>query len=139
MSDSSKYPFIDAAFAAEMMGVAQSEILEWIEQGRLQSYGGKERNPFVRTADVERVASELGRTLGTGKPGRSSHNPVRRIQLRLRSDSRWSELSTSDIGEWFNQSDAASRNAGAKVARLAVERLNALIALVDQEKEPPRE
>jgi hypothetical protein len=83
------------------------------------------------------VASELGRTIRIGKP-KPSQNPVRRIQLRLRADSRWADLSPSDINEWFNQSDPASRVAGAKVARLAVERLKTLIAQVEQDKEFPK-
>jgi hypothetical protein len=137
MSDGTKYPFIDAAMAAEMMGIPQSEVLEWIEQGRLQRYGGKERNPFVRTTDVERVASELGRTLEQRKQTRSSQSPERRVQLRLRADSRWSDVASNDVAEWFKASDPASRAAGAKVARLAIERLNLLVALVDESETSP--
>jgi hypothetical protein len=132
MTNSTKYPFIDAAMAAELTGVAQSEILEWIEQGRLQRYGGKERNPFVRTADVQRLAGEIGRTMATTKQPRSSQNPVRRIQLRLRADARWNEVSGDDIAEWLDQTDEPSRAAAVKVARVALDRLNALLEHVEQ-------
>lgn len=132
MTGETKYPFIDTAFAAEMMGVPQSQILEWIAEGKLKSYGGKERNPFIRSADVEMLASELGRTLSTKKESRAAQNPVRRIQLRLRADARWNEVSETDIAEWARETDLSSRAAAAKVARAAIERLSALLAAVNE-------
>jgi len=130
------FPFVDATFAAEMLGVPVADVLQWVADGRLTSYGGKERNPFLRTVQVEELGREMGRD--PAEPPvrrRASQNPVRRVELRLRHDAKWSDVSEEDLQAWLREADAPSRAAAEKVARTAVDRLNRMLSLLAPSRE----
>jgi len=128
---STKFPFVDASFAAEILGVQTSDILDLIDSGRLKAYGGKERNPFVRTADVEALAGELGReTVQPPAKRRAADNPVRRIELRLRADSRWADVTDDDLTAWIRLQDEHSVTAARKVAETAMARIGRLLEIL---------
>jgi hypothetical protein len=130
-----KYPFVDASFAAELLGVQPADILEWIASGRLKTFGGKDKNPFVRTAEVEALASELGRELGAIVPKRrAADNPVRRVELRIRHDARWTDITAADIEAWRREQDDHSLAAARSVAQTGRERLEQIIAVIDDSK-----
>lgn len=131
---SNKYPFVDAVFAAELLGVQTADVLEWIASGRLSSFGGKDRNPFVRTGEVEALARELGRDL-TPPPAkrRATQNPVRRVELRIRHDTRWSDVSEEDIRAWARELDGPTRIASQKVAATAVDRLRRILDVLNED------
>jgi hypothetical protein len=119
-----RFPFIDATQAAELVGVPRSEVLDWIAQGRLASFGGKVQNPFVRRADLERLARDVGLTLHDEVPrGSRSKNPSRRVQLRITADARWSEVAPEDIEAWARELETVERIAARRVAETALARL----------------
>ena len=128
---SNQAPFIDASFAAELLGVQTADILDLIASGKLARLGGKDRNPFVRTSQVEALAKELGK--GLEEPPvkrRASQNPVRRVELRLRHDTRWNEVTDADLAAWARSLDESGRRAAKQVAERTSERLRcALVAL----------
>jgi len=128
-----KFPFVDASFAAEMLGVQTADVLDFITEGKLQAYGGKERNPFVRTAQVEQLARDLGRELGPPAPKRrAADNPVRRVELRLRADARWADIRDEDIEAWARDQDEHARAAARSVAETTGSRLARVIDILDR-------
>lgn len=125
-------PFIDASYAAELLGVQARDVLDWVEAGRLSRFGGKDQNPFLRTAEVERLASELGVDLSRPPVRRrASQNPVRRVELRIRHDAKWSEISAEDITAWARELDQHTRAAARQVAETAMQRLNQVLQTLD--------
>lgn len=124
--------FIDAVFAAEMLHVPVETVLDLVREGRIRTYGGRASNPFMRSADVAALAQQLG--LGRGE---SSEAPRRvksasaRVQARVTADSRWGDVSEDDIREWAARADRARLQAAQKAARIASDRLSALITVVD--------
>jgi hypothetical protein len=131
-----RFPFVDATYAAELLGVQPADILDWIAAGRLQTFGGKERNPFVRTAQVEELARELGRDINQPPAKkRASQDPVRRIELRLRHDSRWTDVTDADLQSWARGLDSYSRAAARQVATTALDRLKHVLAIVGSNSE----
>lgn len=124
-------PFIDASFAAELLGLQTVDVLDLIAAGKLASMGGKDRNPFVRTAQVEQLAREMGRDLDEPPAKRrASQNPVRRIELRLRHDTRWSDVSEADIRLWARSLDEHSRTAARSIAKTALDKLHMLADVI---------
>ena len=135
MTDS-KFPFVDASFAAEMLGVQTADILDWINEGRLHAYGGKDRNPFVRTAEVQELAATLGKELDRPPAKRrAADNPVRRVELRLRHDARWSDIAERDIESWAREQDAHGLAAARTVAETALDRLSRIIDAVEKSRD----
>ncbi|HZT97158.1 MAG TPA: hypothetical protein VFB34_10015 [Chloroflexota bacterium] len=125
-----RYPFVDATFAAEMLGVGLDEILTWVQEGRLKTYGGKDRNPFLRTVELKTLADELGHTPQPAASRRAADNPVKRVGLRIRADARWSQVSPEDIRRWTRETDDASKRAAVTVAETAMDRLRTLLEIL---------
>lgn len=120
--------FVDASYAAELLGVTTPDVLEWITEGKLTTFGGSPRNPFVRLSQVEILAQELGRDISQPPAKRrASQNPVRRVELRIRHDARWSEITDDDILAWAKGLDEATRAASLRVVSTAIERLRRVL------------
>lgn len=124
-------PFIDAVHAAEVLHVPVDQVLDWVGQGRLHAMGGRPSNPFLRTAEVEVLALELGRE--NEEAPRRTKSAAARVQQRLTADVRWAEISDPDLREWYDRADPTRRAAARTVIREVSERLRRLAALLDQE------
>lgn len=122
--------FIDAVHAAELLRVSPDTLLDLIAEGRLRTYGGKAANPFLRSADVLALAPQLGVSELDEEPKRVK-SPAARVRQRLTADARWSDVSEDDIREWARREDPASREAGRTAARTALERLSALLSVLE--------
>ena len=121
--------------AAELLGVQIADVLDWVAAGKLQTYGGKERNPFLRTTQVEELARELGRELGQpAAKRRQADNPVRRVELRIRADARWADIADSDFEAWVREQDTHALSAARHVAETARDRIGRLIELLDRQR-----
>lgn len=120
-----RFAFVDATHAAEALRVSREQVVDWIEQGRLRSYGGKPDNPFLRSADVAALVRELG--AGPEEAPRRAKSANARVQQRLTADSRWSDLSEADIREWVRRADPTRRQAARTTAMHAVGKLQALL------------
>lgn len=120
-----RFAFVDATHAAEVLHVSQEQVVEWIEEGRLRSYGGKPSNPFLRSADVVNLLQELG--IGADEPPKRTKSANARVQQRLTADSRWSDLSEADIREWARRAEPVRRQAAKTTAMHAVGKLQALL------------
>lgn len=126
-------PFIDAAYAADMLHVPVDTILDWVATGKLSPYGGRAGNPFLRSRDVMAVAEQLG--IG----GQDTETPKRvksasaRVQQRLTADARWTDVSEDDIRDWAARADAARCAAARKAAASALERLQVVLRVLDEQ------
>jgi len=126
----SRFAFIDAVHAAEVLHTTQEQILDRVKSGNLKAYGGKPANPFLRSADVAALAAELGVT--TDEPPQRIKSASARVQPRLTSDSRWSGVSEADIREWATRADPPRRQAARTAAGTARERLDMVLAILDE-------
>jgi len=126
----SRFAFIDAVHAAEVLHTTQDQILDWVKSGKLKAYGGKPANPFLRSADVATLVEELG--VAADEPPRRTKSASARVQPRLTSDSRWSGVSEEDIREWVTRADPTRRQAARTAAGTARERLAMVLAILDE-------
>lgn len=112
----SKFKFIYLPAAAEMLGVQRSVISDLVKQGRLKVISGEGQQVVFRTADIERLAEELGlanpttaaealsdnpaATDDTPKKTRRPRDTVQKVSLRVASLKKWLELSDAELREW---------------------------------------
>jgi hypothetical protein len=123
--------FVDTAYAADMLRIPQDTILGWIDAGKLKTYGGRVDNPFVRTPEVTALAEQLGVAPAVEAPKRSKSASAR-VQTRLTADSRWKDVTPSDISEWAARADPARRQAARRVAEEARERLEMVMKAIQE-------
>jgi hypothetical protein len=125
--------FIDAAYAADTLHVSLDTILDLVQQGRLRTYGGRASNPFLRSAEVDALASELGLGAAQLDDGpRRVKSPSARVQQRITADARWGDVSESDIRDWARRADRTRLEAARKAAGIATERLHLLLKVLDE-------
>lgn len=125
-----RFAFVDSVIAAEVLHVTQDTVLDWIREGKLRAVGGKPSNPFLRSADVAILVTELG--VARDEAPKRSKSPSARVQQRITADSRWSEITADDISEWVRRADEPRRQAAGKAARTAISRLEALLASLEE-------
>jgi hypothetical protein len=124
-----RFAFIDSVHASEVLHVTQDTVLDWIAKGKLKAYGGKPTNPFLRSGDVAALAAELG--VATDEPKRSKSASAK-VQQRVTSDSRWSEVSVDEIRDWATRADGARRQAARTAALTARQRLDSLLTILEE-------
>ncbi|NWJ44398.1 MAG: hypothetical protein HXX08_00820 [Chloroflexi bacterium] len=140
MSNDSKIirpAFMDAVEAAANLKTDRQTVLQYIQEGKLKSFGGKSGNPFVRTADVDALAAVLGilPTKEEEPPDPRTvqkNDPVRKIKLRIQQDAKWNELSESDMRLWAKEIDPVTFVSMRKVATEAISKLESLIKIIDE-------
>lgn len=125
-----RFAFIDALHAAEMLHVTQDTVVDWVAAGKLRSYGGKANNPFLRSGDVASLMGELG--VGLDEPPKRTKSAFAKVQTRLTADSRWSEVTDDDIGDWAARADPSRRQAARQTVLAARRRLDAVIRSLDE-------
>lgn len=125
-----KFAFVDATHAAEVLHVTQDTVLDWVASGKLRSYGGKSNNPFLRSADVAALVEEMG--LAPDEPPKRTKSASARVQARLTADSRWSEIGEADIREWARRAEPSRRQAALKAAHIARQRLAVVAAVLEE-------
>ncbi len=147
MSDKN-FKFIDLPSSAERLGVTRTQLLQWVDEGRIRPFSGKGQQSVFRASDVGRFALELGVGTATataqaeaGEPEAQSatpparvrrRDPVKLIGTRLSMDSRWAEISDQDIAVWLDATEPVQFDRVRKVADLAIERLQKLRSMLDE-------
>jgi hypothetical protein len=129
--------FMDAVEAAANLKTDRVTVLKYIEDGILKAYGGKTGNPFVRTADVDKLASELGVLV---KPEESApdpkvvqrNDPSRKIKLRIQQDAKWGEVDEKAMRLWANEIDLITYVGMRKVANETIAKLEQLLRVMDE-------
>jgi hypothetical protein len=125
-----RFAFVDSVHAAEFLHVTPEAVLDMISAGRLRPFGGKPSNPFLRSADVAALAEELG--VSAEPTPRRTKSPTARVQARLTADARWADIGEHDLREWVARSDDARRSGARAAALVARQRLDLLIAILDE-------
>jgi len=147
------FKFIDLPTAAERLGTTRNQLLAWVDEGRIRPFSGKGQQSVFRTADVETLAQALTAPEPTPEPEEpqvdSSQVPVgstpqaeaRRTKrrdaiklmgTRLSMDSRWAEMSDKDIATWLDALESVQFDRVRKVANTAIERLQRVLAMMDE-------
>ena|SRR5687768_7560168 len=150
------FKFIDLPDAAQTLGITRLQMLEWVEQGKIRPFIGKGQSSVFRRSDVEKLAAALGiravaeaeealpegaqdaeeaaQAATTAVPTtirRKRRDPIKLIGTRLSMDSRWAEISDEDIATWLDAIEAVQFDRVRRVAHLAIERLNHIVAAID--------
>jgi hypothetical protein len=124
--------FIDSFYAADLLHVSQEAVLDLISEGRLQTYGGRASNPFLRSAEVIALAPSLPAP-PDAEPPRRVKSATSRVRQRITADARWSDIAEDDIRDWARRTDAPARQAARTAAAGAIDKLNMLLRLLDEE------
>ncbi|HKP53846.1 MAG TPA: helix-turn-helix domain-containing protein [Chloroflexia bacterium] len=151
------FKFIDLPDAAQRLGITRLKLLEWVGEGKIRPFSGSGQQSVFRAADVEKLAQELGipaphstaptqevaqtsaqeNSGGTTAPSTARpkrRDPVKLIGTRLSMDSRWAEISDEDIATWLDAIEPVQYDRVRKVATLTIERLERVMAMMDQMK-----
>ncbi|HEY8686388.1 MAG TPA: hypothetical protein VIO57_12345 [Chloroflexota bacterium] len=125
-----RFAFVDSVHAAEFLHVTQDAVLDMIAGGRLNTFGGKPSNPFLRSSDVAALAKELG--VSAEEAPKRMKSPTARVQTRLTADARWADIGEADLSDWVARADDARRSGARAAAQVARQRLERLIQLLDE-------
>ena len=155
------FKFIDLPTAAERLGTTRNELLRWVDEGRIRPFSGKGQASVFRASDVERllaemaagqagqgmvanleVAGEAEEAEATGAPpgltpqleGRRTRrrDAIKLMGTRLSMDSRWAEMTDKDIATWLDALEPVQFERVRRVAHIAIERLQQVLAMMDQ-------
>ncbi|HET9494457.1 MAG TPA: helix-turn-helix domain-containing protein [Chloroflexia bacterium] len=146
------FKFIDLPTAAELLGVTRTELLAWVDEGRIRPFSGKGQQSVFRRADVERLLAEVradaqaeadaaavtaaeeaeapAEAVEGGR--RRRRDPIKLMGTRLSMDSRWAEMSDQDIATWLDALEPVQYDRIRKVAGIAIERLQRVLAMMDE-------
>ena len=141
------FKFIDLPTAAERLGITRTELLHWVDEGRIRPFSGKGQQSVFRTGDVERLVAEVGAAVaqvaaeaeqsepeGEAPTRARRRDPVKLIGTRLSQTSRWAEITDSDISTWIDALDPVQYDRVRKVVDIAIDRLQKVRASVDQKR-----
>jgi hypothetical protein len=153
------FKFIDLPTAAERLGITRNQLLQLVSESRIRPFSGSGQQSVFRSADVERLAAELGAgsTAEAAAPEAAPdqapvttpqeaatvrtrrRDAIKLIGTRLSMDSRWAEITDKDIATWLDALEPVQFERVRKVAGLAIERLERVLAMLDeQESATPR-
>ena len=141
------FKFIDLPTSAERLGISRKQLLEWVDEGRIKPFSGSGQQSVFRASDVDRLAAQLGEsarqaqeaqaepaeegTQGAAGPTRTRRrDPIKLIGTRISMDSRWAEITDDDIAVWLDALEPVQYERVTKVANMAIERLQRLLAMV---------
>lgn len=146
----SGFRFIDLPTSAERLGITRTELLQWVDEGRIRPFSGKGQQSVFRAGDIDKLAAELGREKAAeasaaqdveatqeaaATPARvRRRDPVKLIGTRLSMDSRWAEISDADIATWVDAIEPVQFERVRKVADITMERLNKVLAAIDESR-----
>jgi hypothetical protein len=148
----SRFKFIDLPTAAEELGMSRLELLRLVDEGRINPFSGKGQQSVFRRADVEALATELRanaeaeaaaaataseETAETAPEAaergrRRRRDPIKLMGTRLSMDSRWAEMSDQDIATWLDALEPVQYDRIRKVADTAIERLQRVLAMMEE-------
>lgn len=143
------FKFIDLPTSAERLGITRTELLRWVDEGRIKPFSGKGQQSVFRAGDVEKMAAQLKQEQaaesetpydetgpqaegGTTPLRARRRDPVKLIGTRLSMDSRWAEISDADIATWVDATEMVQFERVRKVANITMERLNKVLAAMEE-------
>lgn len=140
MNRPSKFSFIDEGEAVRRLDVDRDTLLALVREKRLKSYPGVGKGAFFRLSDVEALARELHGATETAAgeaaeapPGKGKlFDPAYKVHVRLQADLKWYDLRDDDLRAWVREMTADGYSRQRANIMMVVERLQRLIALMDE-------
>jgi hypothetical protein len=142
MSRSGGFSFIDESEAVRRLDIDRDTLLAFVREKRLRAFPGVGKGNFFRLADVEALARELrgaaeeaeaeaGEAPTTGAKGKL-FDPAYKVHVRLLADLKWYDLRDDDLRAWVREMTADGYGRQRTNITMVVERLQRLLALMDE-------
>jgi helix-turn-helix protein len=140
-----RFSFVDEGEAVRRLNVDRETLLELVASKRLRAYPGVGKGNFFRVSDLDALAAELhpaaptptlrGVDLLNPATQRRQHDPAYKVHLRLQADLKWYDLSDDDLRLYVRELHPAAYEKQRSNVMSVVERLERLIALMDEAAE----
>ena len=142
-----RFSFVDEGEAVRRLNVSRETLLELVANKRLRAYPGVGKGNFFRVGDLDRLAEELhpvketppatmrGVDLLNPATQRRQHDPAYKVHLRLQADLKWYDLTDDDLQTYVRELHPAAYEKQRSNVMSVVERLERLVALMDEAAE----
>lgn len=142
----SRFSFVDEGEAVRRLKVDRDTLLELVASKRLRAYPGVGKGNFFRVSDLETLAEELhpaapasptlqGVDLLNPANQRRQHDPAYKVHLRLQADLKWYDLTDDDLQAYVRELHPAAYEKQRSNVTSVIERLDRLVALMDEAAE----
>lgn len=143
MNRSGGFSFIDEGEAVRRLDVDRDTLLTFVREKRLRSYPGVGKGNFYRMSEVEKLARELRGAeaeaaaeaeaeTGAAPAKGKLFDPAYKVHVRLLADLKWYDLSDDDLRAWVREMTADGYPRQRGNITMVVERLQRLLALMDE-------
>jgi hypothetical protein len=139
MNRPSKFSFIDESEAVRRLDVDRDTLLGFVREKRLKSYPGVGKGNFYRLSEVDALAQELHGARAEAAEATSEapakgklFDPAYKVHVRLQADLKWYDLSDDEFRAWVKEMTADGYTRQRANIMMVVERLQRLIALMDE-------
>jgi helix-turn-helix protein len=141
-----RFSFVDEGEAVRRLNVSRETLLELVASKRLRAYPGVGKGNFFRVGDLDKLAEELhpaveapatmrGVDLLNPANQRRQHDPAYKVHLRIQADLKWYDLSDDDLQAYVRELHPAAYEKQRSNVMSALERLERLVALMDEAAE----
>jgi len=142
MNRPSKFSFIDESEAVRRLDVDRDTLLGFVREKRLKAYPGVGKGNFYRLSDVDALATELRPQREAPEEAASGaeqppirgklFDPAYKVHVRLQADLKWYDLSDDELRAWVREMTADGYNRQRANITMVIERLQRLVALMDE-------
>ncbi len=140
----SRFSFVDEGEAVRRLNVDRDTLLELVASKRLRAYPGVGKGNFFRVGDLDALAEELhpdtlrlrpydvGGDLLNPTNQRRQHDPAYKVHIRLQADLKWYDLTDEDLQTYIRELHPAAYEKQRSNVTSVIERLERLVALMDE-------
>lgn len=141
MNRSGGFSFIDEGEAVRRLDVDRDTLLTFVREKRLRSYPGVGKGNFYRMNEVEALARELRGAAAEAEAAAETDvaptkgklfDPAYKVHVRLLADLKWYDLNDDDLRAWVREMTADGYPRQRANITMVVERLQRLLALMDE-------
>ncbi len=142
MNRPSKFSFIDESEAVRRLDVDRDTLIGFVREKRLKAYPGVGKGNFYRLSDIDALATELRPQREAPEEAASEaeqppakgklFDPAYKVHVRLQADLKWYDLSDDDLRAWVREMTADGYTRQRANITMVVERLQRLVALMDE-------
>ncbi len=142
MNRPSKFSFIDESEAVRRLDIDRDTLLGFVREKRLKAYPGVGKGNFYRLSEVDALATELrGAQEQPAESAASAEqppakgklfDPAYKVHVRLQADLKWYDLSDDDLRAWVREMTADGYGRQRANITMVIERLQRLLALMDE-------
>jgi len=143
MNRPSKFSFIDEGETVRRLDVDRDTLLTLVREKRLKSYPGVGKGSFFRLSDVDALARELhgaaeeaaasADTEAEAAPVKGKlFDPAYKVHVRLQADLKWYDLRDEELHAWVREMTADGYSRQRANIMMVIERLQRLVALMDE-------